>query len=196
MRKYIRLIVFYKMVKLNLFMIMLVFFCFICSSSFQLNRQTDTLHIGTLISKSNKLEFGNYTSSNATAEQVASFISFINSASIYFRKDNQSRLEYISDQMNKTYGISGHGFSVIQQDGRENHGSWVISTSTNVLASVTLGVDKIFPNNSYMFIQEPITAKERSFFERSGQQGDGINSTLQAVIKNIILAVQDDDDQC
>lgn len=134
----------------------------------------------TLAYKSVKLGFGNITGPGTTAEQVDSFINFINSASIYFRDDNKSRLDYISDQMNKTYGIPGYGFSVIQQGQSEfeNWGSWLISPTTDVYASVNSRVDKIFPYNSYMFIQEPIKAKERSFFETSGQKGSGINSTF------------------
>lgn len=91
--------------------------------------------------------------------------------------------------MNKTYGISDNGFSVIQQ-GDEGYCSWAIYSFTSVYASRAAGVDKVFPSYSYMFIQEPFSdTNQRVFLEKVGQKGNEINSTLEVVINNVILAV-------
>lgn len=59
------------------------------------------------------LGFANQTGSNTSVEQVSAFINFINSASTYFREDHKAKLEYISNQMNASYGVDGYGYSVI-----------------------------------------------------------------------------------
>lgn len=123
------------------------------------------------------LGFNNQTGSATTQAQVASFISFINSASIFYRDDTKSRLDYISDQMNKTYGAKGFGFSVIQQ-GDENYFDWTISTYNNIFASVAAGVDKVFPTKSYAFMQEPVSTYGRVYLLKSGQKGRGIDPNL------------------
>lgn len=176
------------MVKAIPFKILLICFCFVSISSFSTQQRPQALSSAALIQGSHpSLGFANYTSPNATAAQVTSFINFINSASIYFRDDVKSRLDYISNQMNKTYNFSGYGFSVIQQ-GDGNHYEWAFYTYTSMYASVAAGVDKRFPNISYMFIQEPFRdTTERTFFDKIDQKGSGVDSTLETVIKNIIL---------
>jgi hypothetical protein len=133
------------------------------------------------------LGFGNQTGANTTAGQVTSFINFINSASTYFSDDAEARLNYISDQLNSSYGVSGEGFSVIQA-GNEGY-SWGIY-SYGYYASVAPGVDRIFPNNSYMFLRQSINSLSRVYFPFPGQKGYGIDSTLETVIKNTILSVE------
>lgn len=104
-----------------------------------------------LIEGSSNHGFGNQTGSNTTQAQVTSFINFVNSASIAYRDDPYSRLVYISDQMNTTYGTELYGFSIIQE-GNDGFG-FAIKTLINNFASVAPGADRIFPNNSYMFLK-------------------------------------------
>jgi hypothetical protein len=46
------------------------------------------------------------------AGQVSAFINYINSASTFYRDDKESKLKYISDQMNTHYKKSGYAYSV------------------------------------------------------------------------------------
>jgi hypothetical protein len=139
------------------------------------------------LESSNNLEFSNQTGSGATQAQVTSFINYINSASTFFRDDTQSRLNYIADQMNSSYGSDGYGFSIVQQGNASC--TWAILTYNSVYASVAPGVDRIYPTYSYMFLKEPIYSG-RAYLYGTGQKGSGINSTLEAVIKNVILSVE------
>lgn len=66
--------------------------------------------------KSGNLGFGNYTGPGVVPGQVSAFINYINSASTYYRDDKESKLKYISDQMNTAYGKSGYIYSVILAD--------------------------------------------------------------------------------
>jgi hypothetical protein len=68
------------------------------------------------ISSSGNLGFGNQTGSGVVAGQVSAFINYINSASTIYRTDEESKLRYISDQMNTAYGITGYTYSVILAD--------------------------------------------------------------------------------
>lgn len=185
-----RLFINFHMVGLSSYKILLICFCFISISSFFLHQKIeDQPSAAASISNSHpSLGFANYTGINATAAQVSSFINFINSASTYFRDDTKARLNYISDQMNKAYGRSGVGFSVVQQ-GDEAYFDWFIYSFSKSYASVAAGVDKVFPRQSYMFIVQP-DFSERVFFSEVGQKGSGINSTFETVINNIILAVE------
>jgi hypothetical protein len=104
-----------------------------------------------VIESNSNLGFGNQTGSNTSQAQVTSFINFINSASIAYRDDPYSRLLYISNQMNITYSTQDYGFSIIQQ-GNDGFG-FAINTVNNNYASVAPGTDRVFLNNSYMFVK-------------------------------------------
>lgn len=96
------------------------------------------------------LGFKNETGINTTQAQVNSFINFINSASAFYRDDTYTRLAYISDQMKKAYGKDNNNFSVLQQ-GNDKYFGQTGFTLDQFYATVAPGVDKVFPNNSYMF---------------------------------------------
>lgn len=93
------------------------FFCIITISSFLLQQDHSAHTDAGLVSITNhpSLNFSHYeTGYNTTAMQVSSFMNYINSASVFFRDDTKACLEYISDQMNKSYGVNGYGFSIIE----------------------------------------------------------------------------------
>jgi hypothetical protein len=102
------------------------------------------------ISSSGNLGFGNQTGSGVVAGQVSAFINYINSASTFYRDDIESKLKYISDQMNTAYGRSGYSYSVYLAYDYDY--SWSIYNYFSVFASVAPGVDRIYPRHSYMFV--------------------------------------------
>ena len=67
---------------------------------------------GAIAISSGNLGFGNQTGSGVVAGQVSAFINYINSASTFYRDDKESKLKYISDQMNTHYKKSGYAYSV------------------------------------------------------------------------------------
>lgn len=91
--------------------------------------------------------------------------------------------------MNKTFGIPGYGFSIIQQ-GNDSYYGWGSKNAIPVFASVSSGVDKIWPPNSYMFIQEPDYNVRRRFLWSPSQIGDGISYELSVQITNVILDIE------
>lgn len=101
--------------------------------------------IGGRATSDSNLGFRNETGSNTTQAQVISFINFINSASAFYRFDTAARLNYISDQMNASFGQPGLGFTIIQHGNHSNNIGWGTKNSIPVFASVASGVDKIWP---------------------------------------------------
>lgn len=136
------------------------------------------------------LGFKNETGSNTTQAQVISFINFINSASTFYRSNTAARLNYISEQMNASFGLPGFGFSIIQQGNDSNNFGWGTKSDIPVYASVASGVDKIWPPNSYMFIQEADYKTRRVFLWSPSQIGNGISYELSTEITKIILDME------
>ena len=96
------------------------------NSAYQIEQQKEgrTEHATPFISQPSNLGFGNQTGGGVTADQVQSFINFINSASTYYRDSPQGRLTYISDKMNAAYGNANFGYSVFLADNKSY--SWYI----------------------------------------------------------------------
>ena len=140
--------------------------------------------------QSSNLGFKNETGVNTTQAQVSSFINFINSASAFYRSDTAARLNYVSDQMNASFGQPGFGFSIFQHGNNSNNVGWGSKSDIPVFASVASGVDKIWPPNSYMFIQEPDYNVRRVFLWSPSQIGNGISYELSIQITKIITDIE------
>lgn len=156
--------------------LLLLFFSHFACLSFVVSEEIQGSNLG----------FKNETGINTTQAQVNSFINFVNSASAFYRDDTYTRLAYISDQMRKAYGKDNNNFSVLQQ-GNDKYFGQTGFTSDQFYATVAPGVDKVFPNNSYMFFNS-ISGDDRFFVNFVGQKGEGIDSSKETVIKNIILS--------
>ncbi len=105
---------------------------------------------GAITISSGNLGFGDQTGEGVVAGQVSAFINYINSASTFYRDDKESKLKYISDQMNTAYGINAsYTYSVYLAYDYDY--TWYIHTYGGVYASVAPGVDRIYPRHSYMF---------------------------------------------
>lgn len=77
--------------------------------------------------------------------------------------------------MNDTYGQSSQQFSVIQM-GNETNYSWAIFTSSQVYSSIAPGVDRLYPQLSYMFMMDPFyPGASQVYLHELGQKGTGIN---------------------
>ncbi len=151
-------------------------------SPFILKQKGGAITIG-----SGNLGFGNQTGSGVVAGQVSAFINYINSASTFYRDDVESKLKYISDQMNTAYGISaGYNYSVYLAYDYDY--SWSVY-NYYVFASVAPGVDRIFPRHSYMFVLD-INNGIRDYVALMDQKGIGIDSNMESVIRNTILAYE------
>ncbi len=107
---------------------------------------------GAIAISSGNLGFGNATGPGVVAGQVSAFINYINSASAFYRDDDESVLKYISDQMNTAYGITGYTYSVYLA--LKKAFTWGIYPYGGVFASVAPGVDRTYPSASYMFVLE------------------------------------------
>jgi hypothetical protein len=119
--------------------------------------------------------------------QVSAFINYINTASTFYRDDDESKLKYISDQMNIAYGITGYSYSVYLA--LINAFSWTIYPYGGVYASVAPGVDRIYSSTSYMFVLE-YNWGSRNYLESVNQKGIGIDSQTEGVIRNTILTYE------
>ena len=112
---------------------------------------------------------------------MISFIKFINSASTFFRNDVKSALNYIGDQMDQAYTQDGFQYSVILQDNNsQTYNNFDLNPqvlSIGVYGSVAPGADKIYLNNTYMFILQPINQKTRVFFTNGSAKGTGLGPT-------------------
>lgn len=90
--------------------------------------------------------------------------------------------------MNKTFGSSGYGFSIIQNPAGIVDG-FSLMTYFSEYASIA-GGDRVYPNNSYLFGKQmsyPSTTMVNLF--SPGQRGYGMTDALETVIKNIIIEV-------
>jgi hypothetical protein len=136
------------------------------------------------------LGFQNSTGQGVNATYFASFINFINSAAIYYRDDTAMRLKYISDQLNSTYGSASTGYSIVQNSEPDNYcDNYYIYIFFNEFASASK-VDKIYPNNSYLFGKQGLkTLSNFVTLYYFGQRGYGMTDALETVIKNTILSV-------
>lgn len=92
--------------------------------------------------------------------------------------------------MNASFGKAGYGFSIIQQGNDSNNYGWGSKEDIPVFASLASGIDKIWPPNSYMFIQEPDYNVRRKFLWSPSQIGNGISYKLSVQITNIILDIE------
>ncbi len=89
------------------------------------------------------LQFADRKGAGATESQVSAFINYINSASSFYREDAAQRLTYISDQMNKTHGMSLEGYSILEDESSSSY-DYVLSLIFSQFAAVS-GVDRVFP---------------------------------------------------
>jgi hypothetical protein len=130
------------------------------------------------ISSSGNLGFGNYSGSGVVAGQVSAFINYINSASTFYRDDIESKLKYISDQMNTHYKKSGYVYSVYLAFDYD-YGTWVYKYF-EIFAAVAPGVDRIYPRHSYRFNLQKDHGSHgsRDYVSYVNQKGIGINSQM------------------
>ena len=111
------------------------------------------------------------------AGQVSAFINYINSASTFYRDDINSKLKYISDQMNTHYKKNGSYYTYSVYLAYDYLFSWFVYSYYSVYASVAPGVDRIYPTHSYMFVlQKNYGSRDYVAFEN--QKGIGINSQM------------------
>lgn len=92
--------------------------------------------------------------------------------------------------MNASFGKPGFGFSIILQGNDSNNYGWGSKDDIPVFAIVASGVDKIWPPNSYMFIQEPDYNVRRKFLWSPSQIGNGISYQLSVQIMNTIEDIE------
>jgi hypothetical protein len=160
----------------------------VLSSSFMLTQQEKT----TAVAKPN-LGFENYTGSGVSADKLAAYINFVNSASVYFRSDVVAKQDYISSQMNTSYGVSGCAYSIIEDDGYFY--DWLLVSVNSDLVSVAPGTDRTYPNKSHMYIlQKGNISKIRLFL--NGDRGFGMTPTLEEVIRNSVINVESGSSYC
>ncbi len=141
------------------------------------------------ISSSGNLGFGNLTGPGVVAGQVSAFINYINSASTFFRDDEESKLKYISDQMNTYYKKNGSYYTYSVHLAYDNGYDWNIYYYYSVYASVAPGVDRIYPRHSYMFALQ-YNYGSRDYLASVNQKGVGIDSKMEVVIRNVILTYE------
>jgi len=131
----------------------------------------------------NNLGFSNQTGSGVSAEELSSFISFVNLASSFYSNDYRNSLSYISVQMTKKYG-STKNYTVFVQVSNSVLG-WSIYATNLEIAAISAGVDKNLLNNSYLFLTR---SDEKSYYYLSALvTGSGLTSKQQ-VINNIIIS--------
>jgi hypothetical protein len=86
--------------------------------------------------------------------------------------------------MNETYPTGYQGYSIIE-DGNTTNVDWALRTS-GYYASLASGVDKIFPDRSYMFHRYYYTS-QRLFLHKVGDKGSDMKESTEQKITNAIL---------
>lgn len=108
-----------------------------------------------------------------TEEQLILFKNAINSASSFFRNDDEKRLKYIAEQMDKAFSEGDKKFEVYQ-DGLAMAEYALFIDFDETFASIQAGADRIFPNKSYMFNRMNMLNKRPYFFPITGAKGSGV----------------------
>lgn len=80
-----------------------------------------------MIQSSNNLKFGNLTGAGCSAVEFNTFINYINLASDSYKNDYEGSLQYISNQLTRSYGIGVGQYSIIIQSYDSNYGFIVYS---------------------------------------------------------------------
>lgn len=129
-----------------------------------------------------------------TEEQLILFKNAINSASSFYRNDDEKRLKYIADQMDKAFSEGDKKFEVYQ-DGLSIAEYALFIDFDETFASIQAGSDRLFPNRSYMFNRMNMAGKTPAFFPITGAKGNGITDDLEKKLISTIAAA-DDGDYC
>lgn len=124
------------------------------------------------------LQFIDVNGSGVSEEHIIKFKNAINSASSFYRDDDEKRLQYIADQMDQAYPAEGKKFAIYQDAVYD--GNYLISVDADYMyASIAPGSDRIFPKRSYFFNRFNSVGKNPSFFLISGAKGEGITDEIE-----------------
>ena len=96
-------------------------------------------------------KFTNHTGSGSPA-QFKCFIDIINNATSIYQDHIQKTLGYIEQSMFAKYGESDNRYSAILQLNISSRISYYLWAANNDFASVSPGVDRQFPERTYMFV--------------------------------------------
>lgn len=126
---------------------------------------------------------------------MAYFRQTINLASVFFNNNTKRRTEYISDEMWYKFGRFSHFATFVLKD--PSNWDFSFKSQHNVWGSVSKGADAIFPNYSYMFLQQSYSSNNNEvFINELGQHGSGMASTMISAIRNFIRLSQGQNETC
>jgi len=143
------------------------------------------------LSSMNKLEvlgnyqMGNYTGTAITSEMVTNYYKLINNAYSFFGNDTRLTSEYISTQLDNSYGWT---YSVVILLANETVGSWFIYNVGGNMVVCWTKVNTYQPNWVYIIWPRYKYSGQTVDYIGGLGKGSGIDSTKETVIRNIIKA--------
>jgi hypothetical protein len=111
-------------------------------------------------SKGKKLNFGNYTASGVTSNQISVFQQAVTTAGSLYGGNVPANLGYITNYLNLYGGISTDEFFVFIETSNLYTNDWYVYSYGNVLATFT-GINPYAPSWSYMFLKGQVNKSTR-----------------------------------